>query len=585
LNIPEADFLIGGRYIKPLVPKVWSILNHHSIKESRTVLRTKMVSKPGYPGGEEEVLTLVIHIDQASGVTTSWSRARDELLDMFGAHGLTGMHIEMYDPIRAFMPWLLPLSPNDPTLRHYETKRAKLLEVVKNLLGKNWVAMSVFGLGSKIGKVRSCLVVLVQPRVLQDWNYVTRAMRSVLKDSNIPIEFIPGGSTEMSGIDLETRLTRQPQMGSSIGEVGEIGSGTLGGHVILRKDGVSHVGFLTNHHVVRPYSASANMIQEVDRYGYGFTASPFTTGIQYPSKDDHQVSKAGLEELFSNTKDAIKDVEGVLERYEMKGQDAPLKQVARLETYQDTMRVLQERKTLIDQLPIKLGNVLYSSGQALGPQKNILDWAFVKLANSKAYPIGNQLPGATSMGLNGKLSSYYGLGGPPYMITENPPKYARFFAGIEKGEWYFKIGRTTNITTGLCHGTEVEVSCQGQIRWDPQGNQVIMGTKSTSELVIMGRSRPGYDGNKDLMVPETFSKGGDTGSFVFNCNGEVAGLLYGRFSGFVGPETGCMNAGLVTSMDIVLASIKEKTGGELSLPVQGPPPAPEAEGGKGKGRS
>lgn len=59
---------------------------------------------------------------------------------------------------------------------------------------------------------------------------------------------------------------------------------------------------------------------------------------------------------------------------------------------------------------------------------------------------------------------------------------------------------------------------------------------------------------------------GDSGSFVFNAYGEVAGLLYGTFT-FAGIDNRLqMNSGLVTLMDEVLDSIQSKTEGTLSLP-------------------
>lgn len=59
-------------------------------------------------------------------MTAIWARARNALLDILSAHGLAGIHIEMYDLNRIFVPWLLPLSSKDKTLRHHDTKRAEI---------------------------------------------------------------------------------------------------------------------------------------------------------------------------------------------------------------------------------------------------------------------------------------------------------------------------------------------------------------------------------------------------------------------------------------------------------------------------
>lgn len=86
------------------------------------------------------------------------------------------------------------------------------------------------------------------------------------------------------------------------------------------------------------------------------------------------------------------------------------------------------------------------------------------------------------------------------------------------------------MSTGVCHGTEAEVQREGQIRWDEIGNEVVLGKESTSELVIMNRSTRVFEDSA-----ESFSKAGDSGSFVINTDGEVAGLIYAELAGYVGP--------------------------------------------------
>lgn len=139
------------------------------------------------------------------------------------------------------------------------------------------------------------------------------------------------------------------------------------------------------------------------------------------------------------------------------------------------------------------------------------------------------------------------------------------------------MGRTTGITSGVCHGIEVDVGEQGKIRYDPSGGKVILGKYSTRELVIMSSTG-------------TFSEPGDSGSFVFNNLGNVAGLLYGELTGNItsgeaSAETPPelmekshfadntvmqgsrvhIGSGLVSSIDEVLGSMKKKTGAEISF--------------------
>lgn len=564
---PEPDLHINGQKMNSLMPNIRSILENNYMEKNITHLQTALVSKLGYPGGETQTLTLIIHMNQVTPSTASWANARDELRTMLIAQGLEGMQIEIFDRKRAFMPWLLPLKPDNSAVRTYEVKRKYLLPVIKESMKDDWVAMSLFKLGSRSDPIKPALIVLVRPGAFRDWSEITRKLRMIWSDAEISIEFLPGYISHLGGISLHSRLTRHPQIGSSIGEHKEIGAGTLGGHVILEKDGIKHYGMLTNHHVVKPLSAAQDTIQDLDRYGYGSTHPHFETLMQYPALEDHQASVAKIEALVSEQKQLVKEIQETLERFEMKGQEPPERQLARLTMTEKGLKELREQKELIDKLPIILGKVLYSSGQAISPQKSILDWAFIETYDVKNFSRqSNKLPNANVSGLVGKLSDFFGLPGPMYTADDDHPLHARYFATMEKGNWYFKNGRSSGITAGMCHGTEIEVARQGQVRWNKRGEQITLGRNSTSELVIFGKPRVGYEEDVELEIAETFSTEEDSGSFVFNAYGEVAGLLYGTFT-FAGTDNRLrMSSGLVTSMDEVLDSIQSKTGGTLSLP-------------------
>lgn len=156
-------------------------------------------------------------------------------------------------------------------------------------------------------------------------------------------------------------------------------------------------------------------------------------------------------------------------------------------------------------------------------------------------------------------------------------EYIGGFSKIEKGSWYFKIGRTTGITTGICQVIEVDVGRQVQVRYDRSGKKVILDKCTTRELVIMS-------------LTGMFSEPGDSSSFVFNNLGDVAGLLYGELtgnieSGEVSTDTPSelmaeshftdntvmqvvrahIGSGLVSSMDEVLESVKKNTDAEISF--------------------
>ena len=71
-----------------------------------------------------------------------------------------------------------------------------------------------------------------------------------------------------SGTSFHGTLASEPDMGCSIGEVGQSCGGTLGAFVKLTINGKASIGILTNHHVVRPASAPTKVLQKLNQYGY-----------------------------------------------------------------------------------------------------------------------------------------------------------------------------------------------------------------------------------------------------------------------------------------------------------------------------
>lgn len=554
LEDPAPHLRLDGATFRSLVSHIISILQVHYIDENKSHLAMQMISKPGYPGGDLPVLTLVVEIDQGLSATSAWGKARDDLRALFVARGLGYVNIEMYDWDRAFIPSLHPLMPHDNAVQVYEARRTRLLECIHEGLGDCWNAMSLFGLGSISSAMKPALVVLVQPGTVRIWNTLLIKLRVILPNPDISIEFLPGDFSQTRGISLRDRLSTGPEMGSSIGVLGRpLGTGTMAGHILFKhRDGILRSGVLTNHHVV------SDEIDMTNRYGYGHVSPAVTTIIGFPSTEDVDATKEALETEVALDHTAISEATAALERFEMKGEEPPTRQLDRLETHQKQLAQAEEMKTMLDNLPVTIGKVLFSSGNSINSTtKLIIDWAIVETTNSPASQNRNRLPSSRGTSLTGKLASFYGTGEPDYNVSDDAPQYARHFAEIEKGKWYFKAGRTTGLTTGICHGTEVEIVRKGAIRWDQDGNEVIQGPNSTSELIIMGKSRGDFAGNA-----ESFSEPGDSGSFVINSLGEVAGLLYGELSSY----GRYVRAGLVQSMDEVLASIRLKTGGDLSLP-------------------
>jgi hypothetical protein len=549
---PAPNFRLNGRDIRPLMPEILSILDRNSIKKENTCMSMRKVSKPGYPGGETPLLALVLQINHSLQIRASWPQARDELRRVFCARGLSEVQVEIYDRELVFQPSLLLMKPNHRAIRSYEEKRSRLLEFTETVLGAQWVAMSVFGFSSGTSKAQPALVIFVKPWTFLSWAEVGTALRNIWPDPNVLIEFLPGCVDEMAGRAIGHRLTQYPEMGASIGQKDKAGEGTLGGFVIHKKGSISRFGSLTNHRVVKPHDDAPLIVRDkIDQFGYGSNNPGVVTHIQYPAPADLKASKEDVDDILVNWENEIAEVEASLEKFTMKGVAQPERQINRLERAKNSMKLDQGHRAYMETLPLQVGKVLCSSGEAISTQKSIIDWAFIESPIPCTFSQRNKLPSADSPGLMQRLSNAYKLSEAPYRCSGDPPEYADTFGTIEKGKWYFKIGRTSYITTGVCHGIELDVRRTGQVRWDENGQKIILGLSTTREMLIVGKANIG-----------AFSEPGDSGSFVINGRREIAGLLYGQFHCYTVDIVG----GLVTSMDEVLASVEAKSGGRLSLP-------------------
>ena len=557
---PPSVLQLNGDRVRPLVPAVIAILKENSFERDQLFIKMALLSKPGYPNGNVKHLALVINVNQGINISTiKWTRARDEVVRLFATQGLPQVKVEMFDTERAFMPSLFPLHSQNPLVQAYEAVREKILDRLELRLGKGWRAVSVFNLGPQSTTAKPTVVIFVQPGLLRNWKTIQVDIQHILrKTPGVQIEFLPGYVSDLPDElsseperSFEAVLHEFPEMGTSIGEVGKPGAGTLGGFVSLECNGKVHSGVLTNHHVVRPIAASQQVVDALDQHGYGATASPPTTTImQYPAADDlrSEIVRSAAARDFQQ--EQLHKLQERLERFRWKEQDPPETLTDRLNDQRRLVERAKRDQQRLKHLPITLGQVLYSSGDAISAKSSIIDWAFIELQHAATIPQKNRLPDAKNVRIFDRQSHV--------VYEDGEVVYARKFVKIKKDEWYYKLGRTTDLTTGICNGIEVDVQREGQIRYDETGKKAVLEHKSTRELIIVS-----VVAGKGFCIP------GDSGSLIINQFGDVAGLMYGELNGWVGSLGGdqrsYQNAGLVTSMDEVLASIRAKTGGTLRL--------------------
>lgn len=229
-------------------------------------------------------------------------------------------------------------------------------------------------------------------------------------------------------------------------------------------------------------------------------------------------------------------------------------------------------------MPRMLGRVLFSTGRTYSAQINILDFAFVRIPPDSTdlwnqCANGNQLPRADDGGLYKNLISDFSLPddvtkeeGAEYLRDNRymePPKIADL-GPLVKGEWYFKIGRTTGVITGICHGTEAYVKLGGtRVRCDGFGvRQGIYTANYTEEWVIMN-SR-----HKNVRTVAKFSDAGDSGSLIIDRMGNAVALLFGYIPGFCGPDNAEAGVGAYYGGETGLVMPMERIEENLRLMTQ-----------------
>ncbi|KAL9108772.1 MAG: hypothetical protein Q9187_008249, partial [Circinaria calcarea] len=553
----------------PLRPKVTEILKSYNVQHIRWRLRACNLSKPGYPNGALKIPTVRVELEGSKG--RNFGVARDAILHLLRQHGLSEFHVELIDLERYFEPSLFPLGPERASVKFYNAIRDELAALISLRLKLRWSAMCIFLVGKTENLARPTIVVMVIPLTIYNWNSLTAEMNAIIRPrlppgESLGIEFLPGDRglltgerEEPHGKSFANGEFKYLSPGSSMGIINGTGGGTVGGFVDLTCNGVTRRGILTNYHVVAPLeSAPAQVRRQADRYGSSvFRQDPTRTTAIFMALPDIAATRKDLERTAAIL---MKDSGEIREEQRLRTAAGarPLEmhesELRRMGTqlYQRTNKL-----NALEKMPYMVGNVLVSSGKLMiSPRVDtsiFLDWAFIELSTD--VPLQqrrNELPKASSAGLYGKNPLDYGVN--KVYAGDGATIPVRGFSKIEPGEWYFKNGRTTGITTGICHGTELYSPRSGNdlVRYDAEGKEVKVTNGITKEWVILNRRLHSVSTQNDFCMQ------GDSGAFVINSRGEVAGLLYGYLHGFCGPpsedsEEGrtYVNAGLVTSMDDV----------------------------------
>lgn len=255
LDEPKPALHLFGPLFKKLVPKIKQVLAEHLIQPNQSWANIYMASKPGFPGGNVPVLTLVILVDQGIYNSRTWGDATDEVHQLFAEDDFPNVEVELYDPKRSFVPTMFPLQLHKEAVITHESKRDQLIECLHENLSGMWGAMSVFGFEPTVAEAEPALVVSIKPFSVHNWNRLGKKLSSIFANQRWKSEFVPGGPSMIPVKSFAKHPNLgAPDMGSSIGEKGKPGGGTLGGFVSLKRGEETTTGFITNHHVVRPHT-------------------------------------------------------------------------------------------------------------------------------------------------------------------------------------------------------------------------------------------------------------------------------------------------------------------------------------------
>ncbi|MCJ1244342.1 hypothetical protein MMC30_001540 [Trapelia coarctata] len=554
------------------------VLVAHGITDRYTA-EIYAMRKPGYPGGDVPVITLRVLFRRGSGLPFAWSAARDEAKEMLRRNGLGNVEVEIMDHERAFQPSFFPIGPTSQAVSVYERIRDELISLLFERLNTKWRLVSLFNVARTLEKSIPTIVVLVNPCLAHDWQKLEQLCKGIINKAvpsgqELPIEFLPGriGDANDEGISLARNHSVGAGLGASMGVVNG-GGGTMGGLVDLETGGRVWKAVLTNHHVIQPLGPSAEELQ-IARKGYRFDRPANNRPkCQVPHQLDYEATMSKVERDITKTR---KDLADSLDKQEWKKlADKPIPS----DLADDYEVLAKKEETSVDfkkhlqTLPVTLGKIMASSGYLVSDNAKKLDWGiiqYMKENNTFSFSCGhlNRLPSEQTLWPNKKTPEDYRFDSG----YDAGNTIAKTFNKMEKGKWYMKVGRTTNITAGICNGTIANVVRTSLPHYDEEGKEVKLEQKTVEEYVVIS-----YDTQSpDMKEQDTFCLRCDSGSFVINSRGHVSGLLHGYLTGHCGPTKYYCNAGLVASMSDIRPSIegraawKDSKGkirpGVLSLP-------------------
>ena len=412
----------------------------------------------------------------------------------------------------------------------------------------------------------TAVVVMVPPYTVGELPAIKRQFSRalLLSCSNIsPINvfFVPGNNG-ISAVQQE-RYTRKPPflkealpypvLGQSLGFSDNVGGGTLGGFFRLRLGGKTRNSFLTSCQAVIPHQESSKDCS-ADSHEDEVT-SDRSLQIVCPHNEDTRLAVGYYRDRKRKHTLVVDQIQRRMTQSGNLG--IARKQLDRMRFSQQWVSEYTRREITRTTLSNFVGDVLLSSGGRLNSERQILDWAFVEITENLVWscvPGMNVLP--TYMAFR-SITARHDLGQPAADMYSNMDLQLALeeYTEVIQGNWYFKIGSTTGLTSGIFNGVQLTVNMTHGTCDNARSFKSPHHRTSSAYIILNGSLMRDDEGQQDSC------QRGDSGSLLVNSSGHCAGVAYGTVQNYTSPlnmswsNGSHVGIGMVTSMGPILKSV------------------------------
>ncbi|KAL2832911.1 hypothetical protein BDW59DRAFT_138886, partial [Aspergillus cavernicola] len=540
--------------------------------------RVEHVTKPGYPMGNTAQTMLRLVWTGNAPAPLRLGPTKDAVAELLARKGIQSVGIEIVFFDQCFRPSLFSIQPNHPAVPIYNAAKRGIMRLVNQRLHSEWATLSMFMMGLTKPKSTPTIVILVNPFAVHDWADLATQIKLRLPPGDttalgINVEFLPGSLSLLPPATpigdgrscfRDMRADGVPTPGTSITVLPERGSGSLGPFVTLTRGAKEWNGALTNFHVVRPPPGAAEEIMEAaHRFGSSPTLGNGTEfDVFYFSPSDARETLEGLRDQIKTDTEILESLEKEMSDRQEAGLEMPARKLHIMNVYKERLPMLRQKLDVVGKMPIKLGRTLVSSGCVIAENK-VGDWAFIEISseaiNNDERNLVNRMPSVplSDQPLNPHNDR-------EILMVHSEGDRLLEFGSLEKGVWYCKSGRSSEVTGGICDGVSMYCNwaTDARQRWKKDGSERAMIEDGITEEFVITKENLGPSGR----TQGSFCRGGDSGSAIVDDSGRVCGLLYGGATSLCGHRDD-QTSGVCSDILHVKRWVEEKVpGATLSLP-------------------